>query len=692
MDDALYIWLKNNLSKWHDLSVSILYNGKLHCIELERLFKIKHFWYAYHKYGFSLKEIIDMAIVYLLKGISLKDGICVRLINYPFDEFSLIKGGGILSYSIKDHHLLHAYSVFYASPYPQSAILTIDYSWERVLSDSTTENESQVMWYAKGNSIKRIYSLKCTNNFEKIWIGMVYSIFSQLIWLEEGSVMGLSSYWNISRFSHIKLFDIHWCDVFLSKKITNNIHIDKFSQINQIQCLLVDYIKTIYWVVEEDYLHSNIDVSGSIFADIAAHLQSEVEKAVVYLANQLYKKTKSENLCLAWWVALNILMNTELIKQTPFKNIFVQPAANDGWLSLWSVYYWYYSLGWNTKKIPFVESWLWNEYTNEEIKKELMNYSKFITFNYPSNLFWITSQLLSEWNIIGWFQWKSEFWPRALWFRSILADPRSITLRNKVNLIKLRQQWRPLAPVILEEKVWEYFKLGIKNPYMSFSSEVIKERQNKIPWATHIDWTARYQTVSKKENPKYYRLLKDFFIITGVPVLINTSFNVSKQPIVESPRDAIETFISTDIDYLVIGDYLVSKKIKVDDLLFNSSIANLNFVFKKEKLKNAYLLFWNNLNTLFFWDINNSIFIFTEESSYSFWIKIHDTYHQIKISILTQNNIGWYFFKYKDLWLEVIIWSNYKEVFSLEFLDLLNSMTEKIKTHYTKIVLTYCFK
>jgi carbamoyltransferase len=292
--------------------------------------------------------------------------------------------------------------------------------------------------------------------------------------------------------------------------------------------------------------------------DIAAATQYALEEALIKIAHQAYDLTKSENLCLAGGVALNSVANKQILDRTPFENIFIQPASGDDGCALGNAL-----LGWiSILKKP--RQWRMNTaytgrcYSQAEIQNAINKYLRWCAPVPTVNVLKTTSELLSQKNIIGWFQGGSEFGPRALGHRSILSDARFPEMKDILNKkVKHREGFRPFAPSILEEYCNEYFDLHCPSPYMLLIADV--KKPGVIPATTHVDQTARVQTVNQEDNGIYYDLIKEYHKLTGVPVILNTSFNVAGEPIVETPEDAIRCFLCTQIDYLVLGDTLLRK-------------------------------------------------------------------------------------------------------------------------------------
>lgn len=697
MNSKLYIWIAWEIEHWHDLSVAIIYDWKIWAIELERLFKIKHFSYKYYKYWYSKKEVIDIAIMYLVRDLKLHKNIEISIINYPATNFDIIKHKKINYYSHEDHHLFHAMSSFYSSWFKKSVVLTMDFYWK----NSKNIKESQTWRLFSYAGYEKIFSTEFTDDFKNIGIWAFYCIISELIWLEEGSVMGLSSYWCKKDLKIANIWNLDGYNVTLNDKIINRIQwIKQFVNFNESfkynLNIVVNYFKELFWLTNEDYqkyfwiFNNNLDLSIGKFANIANFVQNETEKAVLYLANKLYEKYKNNNLCIAWGVWLNVLANTKIINNTGFKKLFIQPAANDSWLSLWALYYLYYILEWNTKNVNFNRIWLGNKYLDKKIKSELVKYDKYINFNKSNAICTDWAKLISKWKIIWWYQFGSEFWPRALWNRSILADPRSIEIRDRVNKIKKRQEWRPLAPVVLESEVSRYFKLWIKSPFMTFSSKIIENKKHTIPWVTHIDGTARYQSIARNENYKYYDLVDSFFKITNIPILINTSFNIALQPIVESPKDAIETYLSTDLDYLIIWNFVVSKKDIHKQFSISPWNAYLKNVFSNAEKQKKYYRNWLFFRKYFFNGFDAD-FSYVEEYLYSFDLEWWMT---INIFNKTKHSNKGFYLNYKDICLQIVSKTprcNWIEIFPYHIEILLNNIIKKVAINYDKFIIGFWF-
>ncbi|HXU10712.1 MAG TPA: carbamoyltransferase C-terminal domain-containing protein, partial [Candidatus Binatia bacterium] len=294
--------------------------------------------------------------------------------------------------------------------------------------------------------------------------------------------------------------------------------------------------------------------------DIAASVQKVTEEIMLKMASYLHRETKMENLCMAGGVALNCVANGRILREGPFKDLFIQPAAGDAGGALGVAAYINHSLLGNPRTIRMDDAYLGPEYGEEEILATLTKYGAPYRRLERDEMVRQVAALIEGQTVIGWFQGRMEFGPRALGSRSIIADARNPENKDVVNLkIKFRESFRPFAPSVLEEKIGEYFEIDRPSPYMLLVAPV-REGKRVIPSVTHIDHSARIQSINRGQNPLYYDLIREFERRTGVPVIINTSFNVRGEPIVCSPDDAYRCFMRTHMDYLAMGPYLLDKK------------------------------------------------------------------------------------------------------------------------------------
>jgi len=466
-----------------------------------------------------------------------------------------------------DHHQSHAASAFYPSLFKEAVILTIDGVGEW----STTS-----VAIGKGNNIKIMKEVHFPHS-----IGLLYSAFTFYLGFKVNSgeykVMGLAPYGSPKYYN--KIFD-NLID--LKDDGSFKLNFEYFDYISGSEMINSNF--------EKLFSHKKRNPEENLedfHLDIAASIQKVLETIILKITNNLYNEYKIENLCLAGGVALNCVANSKILEQRLFKNIWVQPAAGDAGGSLGcALFYAHQKKDFQRKSLisksdNLKGSYLGNNFSNSEIEKVLNENQIF--FNYYENKDEIldkTTEFLINQKAIGWFQGRMEFGPRALGNRSIIADPRSELMQEKLNLkIKFRESFRPFAPSILEEKCKEWFNFEIKSPYMLFVADVddkiklslsgqktsgilekLKQKRSLIPAVTHVDYSARLQTISKETNLLFYNLLSKFNEKTSCPILINTSFNIRGEPIVCTPNDAIQCFMGTNLDCLIIENFIIEKR------------------------------------------------------------------------------------------------------------------------------------
>jgi carbamoyltransferase len=293
--------------------------------------------------------------------------------------------------------------------------------------------------------------------------------------------------------------------------------------------------------------------------DIAASVQKVCEEVVLTMVRHIHKQTGLTNLCMAGGVALNCVANGRIVKETPFKNLFVQPAAGDAGGAVGVAHWIYNTLDKKPRNGAWTNAYLGPSFSDDEIRSYLDGRGAKYEVLSREKLLEQTAGRIAQGHVIGWFQGRMEFGPRALGGRSILADPRDPKMRDTLNMkIKFREGFRPFAPSVLADKSAEWFDLDCDSPYMLLVAPV-REGKRTIPAVTHVDHSARIQTVTQADSPLYYDLIREFERQTGVPLVINTSFNVRSEPIVCTPHDAYVCFMRTHMDDLVLGPYLLSK-------------------------------------------------------------------------------------------------------------------------------------
>ncbi len=464
-----------------------------------------------------------------------------------------------------DHHLSHAASAFFPSPFEEAVVLT---------ADGVGEWATTTVAVGKGNKL----DIKKEIHFPHS-LGLLYSAFTYYTGFKVNSgeykLMGLAPYGEPLYIEKIKsLIDIKDDGTFrLDQKYFN--YATGLTMTNK-------NFNTLFGQNPRDPKNEKIT---QFHMDIAASIQNVTEEIMIKLSKSIRKEYGIKNLCLAGGVALNCVANGKILDEKIFDNIWVQPAAGDAGGSIGAALaLWHIEQG-NQRIINLNDSmkgsYLGCEYNQDQIENELNSLgAKFEKFNYEE-LIEKTSEFLSNEKAIGWFQGRMEFGPRALGARSILGDPRSDKMQKNLNLkVKYRESFRPFAPSILKEDVSNWFELNVDSPYMLMVAKVRADRQinmtdeqkklfgidklnvkrSQIPAVTHVDYSSRIQSVDKTTNKYFYDLLHKFKEKTGCPVLVNTSFNVRGEPIVNTPTDAFNCFMGTELDYLVIGNCILDKK------------------------------------------------------------------------------------------------------------------------------------
>tara|TARA_Y100000817_G_scaffold67765_1_gene51399 strand:- start:264 stop:1838 length:1575 start_codon:yes stop_codon:yes gene_type:complete len=444
-----------------------------------------------------------------------------------------------------EHHLSHAAHTFYTSPFEETAILTVDGVGEW----STTS-----FGFAKNNSITLTNDIRWPHS-----LGLFYSAFTYFLGFQvnegEYKLMGLASYGK-PRFYDIIL------DKLIDVKSDGSIHLDmSYFAFTHDKVMTNQKFAKLFGITPRE----RDEKAEQIHYDIGASAQKVLEEILLKMANHVYEKTKIKNLCLGGGVALNGVANYRILKEGPFDNIHIPPSPGDAGSAVGCAQYLYYIYHKNSRIIEKDQSKVISEnvyvgpsYTNDEIKSFLDSNGIIYERLETEDLLKKTAKLISDGKIVGWYQGKMEWGPRALGCRSILADPREAQMKDILNeKIKHREAFRPFAPSILEEHVSDYFEIDRTSPYMLMVAPVKKPED--IPAVTHVDGTGRLQTVSRNANLLYYDLINEFFKITGVPVIINTSMNVMGEPIVNTPKQAHQMIVKTDMDCIVMGNYLVKK-------------------------------------------------------------------------------------------------------------------------------------
>ncbi len=439
-----------------------------------------------------------------------------------------------------EHHLAHAASTYLVSPFDEAAILTID---------GIGEWASATYGIGRGKNIELFKEMRFPHS-----VGLLYSAITGYLGFRvnggEGKVMGLAPY---GKPRYRDKFDEL---LKIAEDGSIKLNMKYFAYHYSLNMYNRNLIKLLGR--EPRVPESELD---EFYCDIAATLQDVTEEIFLKMANHLYKTTGSKNICLAGGVALNCVANGRVIAETPFERIFVQPGAGDSGTAIGSVIYTWTNVLNNERIYEMKNSYLGPAYTDEQIQHflESNNIDNYQRLSY-GELIQRTAKALSEKKVVGWFRGRMEFGPRALGTRSILASPIEPEMKDIVNKrIKERESFRPFAPVCCLEDKDKYFEIPVASPFMLLACPVKEDKRNVIPAITHVDGSARLQTIEREQNPAYYDLIKEFERLTGVGVLLNTSFNKRGEPIVCAPEQAYNDFVNSDMDVLVLEDFILYK-------------------------------------------------------------------------------------------------------------------------------------
>ena len=550
---------------YHDSAAVLLENGKvIYAIEEERLNRIKH------TTKFPVNAIAECLKYKNLKFRDIKaityfeeyldDWIKLMIVEDPgqpyyktpeeylqnvfFDAFG--EKVEEEKFHLVHHHRAHALSAYGLSGFKNSLCITIDGMGDYCAGK---------VYDVKNGKFEELSEIPLIDSLGGYYLNIIGFLGYKLF--DEYKVMGLAPYGDPKRFRNTFKTFYHLCS-------KGEFEILEHKDINRKLFNLTTPRR------KDEYFSQD-------HKDIAASLQESLEIIVFHMLNYYKKKTKQNNLCLAGGVAHNSTLNGKILNSGIFKNIFIQPAAHDAGCSFGSALEFYYKHIKKPEKNMLQHVFLGTDIgDNNHIAAILKGWNKFLDFKKSNNVIRETATLLAEDKVIAWVQGRSEFGPRALGNRSILADPRPFRNKERINqMVKKREGYRPFAPSVIEEDTDKYFDVDTSNKttlnqlgYMLYVVDVKEKHRNALGAITHVNGTARIQTVSKKTNRKYWDLINSFGQLTGYPIVLNTSFNNNAEPIVNNIQDAIVCFLTTGLDYLVAGDFIVKKKeIKTDQLL-----------------------------------------------------------------------------------------------------------------------------
>jgi carbamoyltransferase len=496
-------------------------------------------WVLGHKAAQALKSLAisrDMFRARVDRGVAQVGESYLGMLKYP----RMIRrryGPSGFRFRYLEHHLCHAASAFLVSPFESAAIFTLD---------GTGESTTTLFSHGQGTRIRPLKRIKLPHS-----LGQFYSAVTNLLGFDmfggdEWKVMGLAAYG-----------EPEFYDFFSNRVLTTNGNYD--FRVN---------IRALDHHLAKRYQFSD-EIIGALgpprrpdepiserHRNIASSAQRVLEDVVLHLLEGLHKQTGEENLCLAGGVAFNSVMNGRIITESPFKRVFIQPAAGDAGCSLGAAFLTHNTILKNRRVFEMDHAYWGPSFSNEECAEALRESGLRFESSPDEDLLPLVARLIAGGAVVGWFQGRMEFGPRALGNRSFLADPRRADMRELLNKkVKLREWFRPLAPSMLEESSAEIFGVHRRDPFMVTVFMVAEGQRERLPAVVHVDNTARPQTVSRAANPRYWNLIKEFERLTGVPALLNTSFNI-QEPIVCSPRDAIRTFKGSRFDALVLGNNL----------------------------------------------------------------------------------------------------------------------------------------
>ncbi|MER6364849.1 carbamoyltransferase C-terminal domain-containing protein [Kitasatospora sp. NPDC001527] len=535
----------------HDFCAALVVDGQVvSAIEEERLTRVKI------AYGLGPRLQRCLAADYVLREAGL-----------GADEVDLVIANDFVNpvYTLRlrdrvrwmGHHLAHAASTFYTSPFEQAAVLVMDGRGSTVVEHGQPHGETVTCYQAGAGGLEvlraqhgrvTLTDRRSEDPYEDS-VGWMYEAVSKAIGLfttggmgAPGKTMGLAAYGTPRYVARLGGFF--------------RLSSGEFRQ------------STAEQIAMRSFIDRELAEAGGAAelaarrADLAYAVQHHTERIVIEFARWLHRRTGLTDLCLAGGVALNSVANFKLLSETGFERVHVVPAAGDGGTALGSALYGYHELGanpWKPAAGPF-SPYLGRAYGADRIEAALAAESGRLRIVRPDDLSALVAREIADGAIVGWFQGRSEAGPRALGNRSILADPRDPGMKDRINArVKHREAFRPFAPVVLESRQAEYFTTAVPAPYMLMVPDVRPQMRAVIPAVTHEDGSARLQTVLPELNPRLDALLRAFDDRTGVPVLLNTSFNDNEEPIVETPEDAVRCFLKTQIDVLVLGDLVAYK-------------------------------------------------------------------------------------------------------------------------------------
>jgi carbamoyltransferase len=556
-----------NLS--HDRAACLLQDGRIvAAVEEERLDRLKHSeGFIIHGHFEKLSKVLPMkAVTYCLDaaGIGIDD-VDVVVGNRPLGdearerilrELPIRDKSKIHSLPMPSHHLTHAYAGYFASPFDEAAVLVVDGVGSKV--PGTGRIEKHTILDGDGTSLRRVHAETFPEDWSEVGLGLFYSFFSAKLgfvtrwghptfgdfgcggYTEAGKTMGLAPYGR-PRPEWERLLTVKEGNVVVRTED-------------------MEKAWDSWYASEGDGYDAQQKGSWQhqFAKDVAYKIQTETEEAMLELARYAHGVTGRSKLCLTGGVALNSVANQRIVAEGPFDEVYILPPAGDAGTAIGAAYYGYYSIAGGTERHPVRSGSTGRDYSEQEIEQAVLEVGEKVESRRATVA--EVAALLAEHRLVGWVQGGSEIGPRALGHRSMLADPRHPEVRDYLNeVVKHREVFRPFAPSVLSEDAGDWFDMRGDSPFMLLVPEVLESRRDQVPDITHVDGTARVQTVEPDVNPRYHELISHFAELTGVPLVLNTSYNDAGEPIVETHADAVRTFLNTELDHLYIGDLLLTK-------------------------------------------------------------------------------------------------------------------------------------
>lgn len=589
----------------HDPGAAVMSDGRVVAIAEERLSRVKY----------ARGQFPNLAIDYCLATLGLKDeDVDLIVVDEAIDTkmsresvealFRRTMNGRFAGVRVEftDHHDAHAASAFFCSPFEEAAVLVYDGSgsiFDTHLGVPAMETET--LYRGQGNELVQIdrtlHEYTSRHTPHTCGIGKLYSLLSteylQLGAHNEGKMMGLAAYGNdsiLKQFPKERWLAVENGQPMMNRRIRFAKRVSRAtgrsfrempsylywgvrSRVVRAWDMLLRAIPGVASGRVEPELFEPIQLPrpardpksdklpDEYYASIAFTAQKLFEEFAFLLGLRLKAITGSDNLCVAGGCALNIDANHNFLTRAGFKRLFVQPASSDHGIPLGCALWGYHVILKKPRAWEMRSAALGRAYSTEEIVAALEKRGGEIETKRSDTVAAETAKLIADGKIIGWFQGGAEYGPRALGHRSILCDARVEDMRDILNdRVKHREMWRPFAASVLLEKQSEWFDIDHESPFMLLASHVHDDKKKKVPSIVHVDGTCRTQTVTKEHNGVYYELIREFEKLTGVPLVLNTSFNLGGEPIVETPEDALDTFLRTNMDYLVLGEHIVWKK------------------------------------------------------------------------------------------------------------------------------------